>query len=327
MASGFPASADIFVGSRHAMRIASAAGGLSPMKRAQIIADRMNKAFAAGATWSDMKVARVGNYTIITARNMPIATIDPTSACLFGVTPNNLASRWLKDTRLAMQSTVRSRVAGSQQQIGSMCTAYRNVPLINASTGSNIGNINIAGSTPGLDTTGSVVVYQSTSGNATVYTFVPVDSATGTGTLTRSAGVGVYSVPQSMLPTSTLMTGANVSTMVGQMGTQWNSTVNSNLGQQNLQFSADMNTKVVPLYAVDSGQAIGAAQVAGSDSAVSQTQSVAVTAMCGDMWQLTPSSSAAPTATLIDAVANVGVSSIIEIPQSSTAPTETAPAY
>lgn len=319
------------------MRVASSAGGMSPSQRAQVIANRLNSAFASGASWQNVQVAQVGNQWAVTLNGRLIATADQVSARALGVSPPTLASNWARQTvvasggqpqAIAMQlQPVPQRVAGSQQQLGQpsmWCnTLTKTVPFLSAASGSQLGEVTIGGSQNMLNMTNAVVGYQRMSGNAVVWAFVPITGSSTTGTLTRVNGVGLVSIPQSMMDVSKMQTGASVSSAVTQMGSQWNSMINSALSSQGLQFRGGATTKVVPLYSPDSGDVVGAVQVVGSPSAVSQTQSVAVAGQSG-MWQFQPSSTA-PGTSAANAQNNVLVSAIIMMRTPSTAPTTTEP--
>jgi len=316
VAAGYPASADVLINGRLAMRIASSAGGLSPMQRAQIIRDRLNNAFAAGIGANELRVGRSGRSVVIMARNMPIATVDAMSACAFGTTSTALAERWATNTRVAMTPSLQA-VAGTQQELGMMWSTSptSTVPLF-SQNGTTLGNAIVAGPQSALGQVNSVVVLQSTSNGNLVWTFVPITGTSPSGALTRVDNVGLVGIPQSILPSGSMQMGSMVASSVNQMASQWNNNVNSALSSQNLALSANAGTKFVPLYSVDNNQVIGAAQVVGSPASVARTQSVAITG-AGNIWQLNASSALNPSIGNLSAQTDVVVSAIVFMPTAS----------
>lgn len=332
---GWPASTDVYVDGRFAMRIAAPAGGMSTTQRAQIIADRLNQAFAEGASWSDMRVSQVGNNWTVNLGDRVIATADSLSACGLGLTQGQLASAWARQTVVALggQPTtiasqlqpVPSRVAGARQQVGAQPCApvappawstatTKSVLLISADTGNTLGTVTVAGPQSQLNMVNAVAVYQSTApSGATIYTFVPITTTTVTGQVTRVPSVGLVSLPITMLPTSGFATGNDALNTMNQNSAQWNSQINSSLAKNNIQLRA--NTKIVPLYSMDTNQVVGAAQVVGNASAVNNTQAVVATTS-GDMLRLNATSSACavPMTGQPAPMNNVVVSSIIMAP-------------
>lgn len=336
--AGAPASADVFVNGRLAMRIAAPAGGMSTMQRAQIIADRLNAAFAAGESWNDMRVSQVGDNWTVNLGDRVIATADANSACVFGTTPGKLASKWATGTVVAMGGQpsaiaanlmpVPSMVAGSQQQtcppavISWATTPTKSVPLLSAQTGGQLGTVTVAGPQSQLNMVNSVVVYQSSAADgAQVWTFVPITGTTTTDNLTRVNGIGLTGVPASMVPTTAAVsTGTDMMSAISKSSSGWNSMINSNLSTTNLQITG-ASTKVVPLYSSGSRQVIGAAQVVGNASDVNNTQAV-IAIVNGDNVSFTATSaSCTPLAGTPPSLNHVVVSSIILMPTSGAVPT------
>jgi hypothetical protein len=67
----------------------------------------------------------------------------------------------------------------------------------------------------------------------------------------------------------------NLQSMITNMGTRWNAAINARLATQRQVSSA--NTKIVPLYAADTQQVIGAVQIAGDRVGVAQTRGISMT--------------------------------------------------
>lgn len=282
------ASADVFVNGRFALRVPRAAGGLTPMRRARIVADRMRSAFAAGYTWNDMKVQQVNGLWTVAIGDRSIVTADRRSARAMGLSTGFLASRWARQSVVALggQPTMVAQaigpfpeqmVAGSRQELGRLNWAVsptKSVPMLDAATSSQSGNITVAGSKGLLAKVNSVVVFTTAIDGATAYTFVPVtDTAVGT-SMTRVNGVGVVNVSPDNMPS--MAGGSDFAGTISRMSTRWNAAINSNLIQQRLQVLG--NTKIVPLYASDSGKVVGAVQIVGRPNAVTEVRSVALSA-------------------------------------------------
>lgn len=286
MRTGVPASADVFVGSRLAIRVAAPAGGMTPLQRAQIIANRLNSAFTEGFTWQDTRVSQVGrNWTMGIGGRM-IATADTRSARLMGVSPARLASNWGSNTVVAlggMPSMIASQltpvttaVAGSREELAVSwaSTPTKDVPVLNASTGENLGTVMIGGPSRSIGAVNSVVLYEVTQGNMVVRTYVPIPGTT-TDKIARVPGVGIVGISVGMLPMSDLKMGSDTEAMVTKDASQWNGMINSTLSQNNVALRA--NSKVVPLYSTDQKQVIGAVQIVGSTQQITGTQRVDTT--------------------------------------------------
>jgi hypothetical protein len=90
---------EVVVNGAVVMRIRTAAGGYSATQRAEQVADRLNKAFAAGITWKDFRVGEMNRETaVLDSRGELIVTADRFHAQANGTTPFLLARAW--DTNL-----------------------------------------------------------------------------------------------------------------------------------------------------------------------------------------------------------------------------------
>ncbi|MDI6826968.1 MAG: hypothetical protein QME62_00630, partial [Armatimonadota bacterium] len=281
---GLPASADIFVDGRFAMRIPAPAGGMSPMQRANIVAERLRNALSAGEKWDNARVAQVDGNWVVALGDHVIATADTRSARAFNRSPAGLASLWARTTVVALggrPSTIamqlqppRVEVAGAREEIVMWQNSpTKTLPLLDSKTGNTLGSIIVAGPQSRLDLANSVVFYSSTSDNAVVWTFVPITSTT-TGTLMRVSGVGILSVPSNFISTNMLQTGSDVLDMIIRMSSDWNRAINNKLVENNLAFPAGTNTKVVPICLPETGVVIGAAQIVGTSNAVANARCV-----------------------------------------------------
>ena len=329
--AGLPASTDVFVDGRFAMRIPTSAGGMSPMQRAQSIADRIDRVFAQGMSWESMRVSRVSGLWAVTADGMIVATADVNSARAFRMQTSALASRWARQTVVAMGGNpqmiamqlqpISARVAGAREELATlnwMVSPAKSVPLLSAVDGSQIGNVMVGGSSSRLNMANAVVVYESSADNTTIRTFVPISSTSISDPLMRVQGVGLVGIPSDMISVSGMMAGDEVMMAVTQMSSQWNNLVNSNLAQNSLQVSG--NTKVVPLYSMNVSRVIGAAQIVGNSSAISNAQAVVLSSSDNMLMFGAISSPVSSISAQSAMLNNVVVSAIMYMPQSNTMP-------
>ena len=332
--AGFPASADVLVNGIFAMRIPAAAGGMSPMERAQAVADRLDQAFASGMTWQDLRVSQFGGLWGVAIGSQLVATADKNSARAFGLPTGQLASRWANQTVIALGGQpqmiasqlkpIPSMVAGARAEIVPTWTTSqtKTVPLLDSETGNEMGSVMVAGTRTQLNKVNAVIVYASTSDGANVWTFVPVTSRSIMSPM-RVQGVGLVSMPSNLVPMTGWMTGSDVMQMISQSGTRWNSAISSSLISNKLQLQG--NTKVVPVYSMDSNMIIGAAQIVGSMQGISQTQAVMLSPS-GDMWKLSATAAQMPPTGTPTGLTDVVVSSLIMIPAATgAAPPATMP--
>lgn len=332
--AGFPASADVMVNGIFAMRIPASAGGMSPMQRAQAVADRLNQAFASGMTWQDLRVSQFGGLWGVAIGSRLVATADRNSARAFGLPTGQLASRWANQTVIALGGQpqmiasqlkpIPSMVAGARAEITPTWTTSqtKTVPLLDSQTGNEMGSVMVAGTRAQLNKVNAVIVYASTSDGANVWTFVPVTSRSIMSPM-RVQGVGLVSMPSNLVPMTGWMTGSDVMQMINQSGTRWNSAISSSLISNKLQLQG--NTKVVPVYSMDSNMIIGAAQIVGSMQGISQTQAVMLSPS-GNMWKLSATAAQMPPTGTPTGLTDVVVSSLIMIPAATgAAPPATMP--
>ncbi len=87
---------EVVVDSRVALRIQTAAGGLSVAKRVEIVAARLRRLLAQGFKPEELRVAGVGTEAAIMWRDQLVVTVDANHARLTNTTPFALAIEWRK---------------------------------------------------------------------------------------------------------------------------------------------------------------------------------------------------------------------------------------
>lgn len=322
--SGFPASADVFVNGVFALRIPARAARMSPMQRAQAVADRLNQAFAEGLSWESLRVSQFQDEWGVAIDSRLVVTADTNSARAYRTSPGQLASRWARQTVIAMGGEpqmiasqlqpIPGMVAGAQAEITLSWTTSqtKTVPLLDTETGNEMGSVMVAGTREQLNRVNSVILFQTTSDIAHVWTFAPITGASTTSP-TRVQGVGVVSIPSALIPLTGWQMGANLMPMITQSGTDWNANISSMLTEKNVQLRG--NTKVVPVYSMDTKEIIGAAQVVGSMNGIRQTQAITVSPS-GNMWKLSAIASQPPITGTPTGLTDVVVSALIMVPMS-----------
>lgn len=293
--AGLPMSADVFVNGVFALRVPASAGGLTPMQRAEVIANRMNQAFAAGSSWQDTQVLRRDGLWTVNVGNTLIATADINSARAYGIQTGQLASRWARQSVVAMGGQpqmiaqqlqpIATAVAGAQEELGAAwaISPVRSVPAIDVSTGQTIGNITVAGPQNSLSRVNSTAVFAYDTDSANAYVFVPTTNTSITGVnAPRVMGVGVVRIPAGMIDMTGIRTGSDALQAINVMTpAEWNADINNQAAAWQVRLNA--STKVVPLYSLDGNQIIGAAQIVGSAANVARAQAVAASSMNGSM--------------------------------------------
>ena len=335
LACGLPYSAYVFVNGTRAMHIPASASGMVPLKRAEIVAGRLKSAFASGMAWESMRVAYVNRNWVVAAKDTMIITADKNSACAFRTSEGGLASRWAKQTVVALGGNpkliaaqlrpVKQMVAGAIQEKG-VCppkaikwinSPTKTVMLIDADSGEEIGSVMVAGEQTQLNMVNAVAVYTMASSDQVIYSFVPITSASMSSQPMRVQGVGLVSIPANMVSMQGILTGDQAASRITSMLSQWNRAINAKFMNCDVRL-LNGTSKVVPLYSADMNAIVGAAQVVGSASAIANTKSVFVSSSDDMLAFLASSTSCVPVGGAPEMLNNVLVSSIIVVPSGET---------
>jgi len=350
LASQANPSAYVLVNGKRVMHIPAQAGGFTPMQRATTIAGRLKSAFGAGYSWANMRIMQVCGLWCVAIDGRMIATADYNSACVFRTSTGMLASKWARQTVVALGGKpkmiasrlipARQKVAGAKMQTGVcppkeapcppgtitwMTSPTKTALLINAATGDEMGSVVVAGSQGQLNLVNAVAVYASLSCDQNIYSFVPITSASMSSQPVRVQGVGLVSIPSSMVSMSGMLTGDDAASKVTEFASKWNSMINANMKSCDIRL-LNGTAKVVPLYSTDMNQIVGAAQVMGSASAIANVKAVLVSTS-DDMLNFRATSTACtPLGGSPQILDNVVISSIIVVPcPGAMAPSEPAP--
>lgn len=94
--------AEVQLGGRPVIRIGASGGGLSPMERANSVAERLASLLAAGTTPEEVNFAQVNGVWAVLAGDQVIVTVDESAARARDSEPKDLAFTWASNIRLAL---------------------------------------------------------------------------------------------------------------------------------------------------------------------------------------------------------------------------------
>ncbi len=93
---------EVFIRGRVVMRIGSPGGGLSPMARANTVAERLTSLISSGARPGQVNFKQVDGLWAVTARDQVVVTVDERAAQVRGSEPKDLAFTWAGNIRVAL---------------------------------------------------------------------------------------------------------------------------------------------------------------------------------------------------------------------------------
>jgi len=138
---------EVLVNDAVVMRIRSAAGGYSATQRAELVAARLNGAFAAGESWQDLRIGQVNDeQAVVTKQGRLIVTADRFHAQVNGTTPTMLARAWETNLVQAMGGEVAAQAAPVSPEVDWERQADKIVPIFSIGTpGVSIGAARVVG--------------------------------------------------------------------------------------------------------------------------------------------------------------------------------------
>lgn len=158
---------EVYVGNDVVFRIRTAAGGYSPLQRAQFVAGRLQP-LMDNLQAKDITTGRMNGQRIVMAKGQLIITADQTHAKLNQTTTTKLAEQW---------ATGFKNVLSGNPVIAETPVSQKVVPIISAGQGIRIGGALVAGSKSKLGEVVAVAQLEGQFGDAVrVRVLVPVSS-------------------------------------------------------------------------------------------------------------------------------------------------------
>ncbi len=160
---------EVLIDGQVVFRIRTAAGGNSPAKRAEIVAERLKNLAAKPIKPEDITTGRLNGQDVVLANSEVIITADQPHAKINQTTPFLLAHQWESNLKSALftEEAVESQVGISQKV----------VPIISVGSGTRVGGALVTGTRNYLDNVTAVAQVEGTFANAIrVKILVPVSS-------------------------------------------------------------------------------------------------------------------------------------------------------
>ncbi|MHB0998950.1 MAG: hypothetical protein ACYC27_06860 [Armatimonadota bacterium] len=158
---------DVLVNGQVAFRIRTAAGGLSPYERAQVVAGRLGQSLTDEVSAEDISFGRRNGQSVVLANNRPVITVDTGHARMNNTTTLALADIWSR----------RLGNAVSGRAVTATPVGQKVVPIISVGSGTRVGGALVAGASDRLDDVRAVAQIEGTFGNAVrVRALVPVST-------------------------------------------------------------------------------------------------------------------------------------------------------
>ena len=132
---------EVLVGDKVVLRIRSSAGGLSPFRRSQIVADRLSQFMGDSVQPEDITTGIVNGQEVVLAGGQILVTADTTHAKLNGTTPTILAQQWANNLRTAFGAEPLAATADTVD----VPTSQKIVPIISVGSGTRIGGAQVTG--------------------------------------------------------------------------------------------------------------------------------------------------------------------------------------
>ena len=270
----------VFHGQREVLDLLTGAGGLNAYERALIVAGRLQDALAAGVKPAQLRVAKVGVFTVLQAGAINLLTVTSEEATAQGLTVGALAQAWLASISAAFSAPPEIALTPTVVTPPAPTATDKLVPVLDAG-GVKLGLARVHGPALAIAQVTSVARVGADYQNALPFgAYVPVATEAPGDTLARIPGVYVtdLSVPA---PSAAGLTGAfrdvvrvwGVGWIVAHFGPNLNHAINDALAAR--QAALPSVTRVVPILVVGGTVATGAAQVTGPAEQLAQVQAVA----------------------------------------------------
>lgn len=161
---------EVLVGGQVVLRIRTAAGGLSPYRRAQTVAERLEMLMGDSLQPEDITTGIMNGMEAVVAGGQVLVTADAAHARINGTSPTELAETWAGNLRTAFGGTALAATA-------SQPTSQKIVPIISACSGVRIGGAQVTGPRDRVDDVVAVGQIEGTFGSSVrARVLVPVSS-------------------------------------------------------------------------------------------------------------------------------------------------------
>lgn len=219
-------AAEVLIGEQPVIVLRTAAGGLSPLERAEIIAGRLRAALAGGAGPDDLAVTVTRSGASLSIADRVITTASPSEAEAQEATPAALATQWMDNLLVALEydgsetetapadegeaaetetgssaaAALASEVSPAPPAVDWTGTAQKWVPILSVDQdGAQIGAAQVAGPPSQVNQVKGVAELRlSFKGIGRIYAYVPVRTLTVT-KLDRVQGVSVWATGELQL--------------------------------------------------------------------------------------------------------------------------------
>ena len=121
------------------LRIRYAAGGLSPVERADVVAKRLQQ--IGDYQPSDVTTGIMNGQSVVIIRGQLVATADNSHAAANNTMPVNLAMAWRDNFRAAVAPSISGGIGGGPVE----STSSKIVPIISVGTGVRVGVAQVSG--------------------------------------------------------------------------------------------------------------------------------------------------------------------------------------
>lgn len=174
---------EVLVDGRVVIRIRQAAGGYSPAKRAESVADRLNDAIEANTSPDRVRIRYAAGQPVVAAGNQDIITVTRAEAQAAGSSQDGLARAWADNVRQALGGAPAESTPSTSSTTASNANyaewegqANKVVPILSAGTpGISIGAARVTGPQAKVDQTKAVAQIEAEfRGVARIRAFIPV---------------------------------------------------------------------------------------------------------------------------------------------------------
>jgi len=167
---------EVVMGSQVVFRIRSAAGGLSPFQRAQVVAHRLELLTGNLLQPEDIATGRVRGQDVVLAEEELVITADSTHARLNRTTPTRLAQQWAGNLKAALEGRPISEKPAVEEPPAEepvveeppaeAPVAEKLVPIISVGDGTRVGAALVSGPSDKVRDVNAVAQIEGTFGTA-----------------------------------------------------------------------------------------------------------------------------------------------------------------